>query len=460
MIQRDPSHLATLPEITRHLKETVVSAVVAEKALDLVLLFESAYISHTTTAEAVEVEVQPLRDGLPRAAVRADRLIVATGADTAPLAPLKFSTSTVHSLSPNMVLTPEWTLRMRFGPDADKPIFVLGSGKTSLDTIYCLTKAYPDVAHRIRCISGSGTWFMNRAIFFPSNPYEAWAPWSTAPSDILARAIELYDGTNANEVYRAMAEESNAYVSAIPNPQTHKAGLASVEEIEHVRGVLSPSEDKVFKAYLLDVTDDPDDLDMAVLTLRPCAAKSGPKSGAKRGSPSDSEGTGSASATQVIRAPRGSFVINCTGHLKPVPHSAVLSGHDRVLQPQSFCGFSGPSANYLTHLFYLGTLDPWLRSKPRWDGFTTKQRLAHDGFGIELMATVSLMGPVTLAKLPQEIRDVAMVPPTGGGPLKQLLAGRRFKQRFPELFARYCKHIAPGKWGDVQDTPPPLTPKL
>ena len=35
-IDREPAHLATLPEITRHLKETIVEAAVAESDIDLV----------------------------------------------------------------------------------------------------------------------------------------------------------------------------------------------------------------------------------------------------------------------------------------------------------------------------------------------------------------------------------------------------------------------------------------
>jgi hypothetical protein len=423
-----------LPEITRHLRETIVEAVVEEKDLDLVLLFQHEYTGHAASDTRVKIQATPLGDddagSLPRMTIVADRLIIANGVDTKPLEPLTFSAgaAAVHSMSPNQVLTPEWTVRMRFGPDADKPIFVLGSGKTALDAMYALTKRYPDLSHRVQCISGSGTWFMNRDVFFPTTPYQKYAPWTTDKTDLLAEMIERYDGDNARDVYRDMAAEFGAYISPIPNPQTHKAGLASIEEVEHVSRVLSPASEKVHKAYLIDVMEDgPTEV---VLKLRQC-------DGAK--------------TRTEIRVPRSSFIINCTGHLSACYQSPILSCNGKVLAPQSFCGFSGPSANYLTHHFYLGTLEPWWRKHPRWDKFSTKELLAEPGFGLELITTVAITGALVLNRLSPEARQLAERVDTTGwaGMIKLLVAGRRFKAKFPALYSRYCTVIAPHKWGDL-----------
>ena len=122
----------------------MVADVVAEKNLDLVELFEHEYTGHDAagpTDDPVVIRARPLAAaaGFGPAAIRvlATRLIVATGLDLAPLKPLRFTAppAVVHSLAPSEVLTPRCTYAMRFGPDAGKPIIVLGSGKTALDTM-------------------------------------------------------------------------------------------------------------------------------------------------------------------------------------------------------------------------------------------------------------------------------------------------------------------------------------
>eukprot|EP00038_Savillea_parva_P010451 m.190409 g.190409 ORF g.190409 m.190409 type:complete len:543 (-) comp18030_c0_seq1:84-1712(-) len=435
MIDRDPHHLATLPEITRHFKETIVGAAVSDKALDLVLLFEHEYEGHAADATCVTVRATPRHgssmDGPTR--VVADRLIVATGVNTAPLHPLTFTAGSVavHSMAPNDVLTSEWSLRMRFGPDRHKPIVVLGSGKTALDAIIALTSAFPDVTDRITCISGSGTWFLNRDRFFPNTPLGKYAPWTPTALDLFSRMIELYDGTNGNDVYRQMAKESGAFHSPWPDPQTHKGGLASEAEVEHVRRVLHPAATKIIKAHLVDVMEDgPQDV---LLQLRPCVGSS-------------------AATPTTLRLPRGSFIVNCTGHLRPAPVTPVLSGHGRVLTTQMFLGFSGPSANLLTHMFYADALESWWRDFPLFDAFSSRERLANPGFGLELLCTVVLAEIMAMARMPEHLRDVAAVPKGNSvGMIKNLLAVRRFRNKASMLFKRYRTYIAPRKWRDVTD---------
>ena len=58
----------------------------------------------------------------------------------------------VHSLAPVDIMTPEWTTKMHFAPDA--PIWVIGSGKTAIDVIKALARStIPNVASRIRCVN-------------------------------------------------------------------------------------------------------------------------------------------------------------------------------------------------------------------------------------------------------------------------------------------------------------------
>ena len=52
----------------------------------------------------------------------------------------------------------------------------------------------------------------------------------------------------------------------------------------------------------------------------------------------------------------GSWFINCTSHLRHVPHEPVLQDGGVVCAPQFAMGFSGTSAYYLTHLWYRDAL--------------------------------------------------------------------------------------------------------
>lgn len=60
------------------------------------------------------------------------------------------------------VLTAGWDAAMRHGTNKDKPIYVVGSGKTAMDVVYHLSRKVPETKHRIRCISGRGMWFLVR----------------------------------------------------------------------------------------------------------------------------------------------------------------------------------------------------------------------------------------------------------------------------------------------------------
>ena len=95
--------------------------------------------------------------------IRAKHYIDARGYNIQKKHALVFSTQQcLHSLTPAMVLTPEWNVRMQFGPGKNKPIYVIGSGKTAMEVVYRYTKRFPDSIGRFRCIAGRGTFFVNR----------------------------------------------------------------------------------------------------------------------------------------------------------------------------------------------------------------------------------------------------------------------------------------------------------
>jgi hypothetical protein len=106
-----------------------------------------------------------------------------------------------------------------------------------------------------------------------------------------------------------------------------------------VRQALSPVSHKIFKAHLVGVEDDPADEDVALLQLRSVV-------------------DGTISQHPV---PRGAVLVNCTESLGTAAQNKfepIISGGGLVLAPQTACGFTGPSATFLTHAWFLDKLEP------------------------------------------------------------------------------------------------------
>jgi len=135
-------HLATKSEILTHF-EDIVSKNVEEKNLELVTLFGYEYKKHEVVDGAVELTAYCLKDCFsetrlpPPAAVRvrADKMIKAMGFDIEIKRPLSFTSQRVVSVCPADVLKPAWNTYMR-SRGRDKPIVLIGSGKTAMDCIY------------------------------------------------------------------------------------------------------------------------------------------------------------------------------------------------------------------------------------------------------------------------------------------------------------------------------------
>ena len=103
--------------------------------------------------------------------------------------------TTVH------VLTPACNALMQFSKDRDKPIFVIGSGKTAMDTMNALdSELGASVAGRIRCVTGHGAWFMMRDPP-PDRPEEP---------DPFARWFD-YDGSNGAAINKMLGEQGQLH---------------------------------------------------------------------------------------------------------------------------------------------------------------------------------------------------------------------------------------------------------
>ena len=80
---------------------------------------------------------------------------------------------------------------------SDTPVWIIGGGKTAMDTAHALITEYP--GREVNLVAGSGTYFMNRdRFYFQPGPGDGGA---ARPSAVLALEVtRRFDGTNETDV--------------------------------------------------------------------------------------------------------------------------------------------------------------------------------------------------------------------------------------------------------------------
>ncbi|OBH51906.1 FAD-dependent oxidoreductase [Mycobacterium sp. E2479] len=250
-------------------------------------------------------------------AVEAKRLIKAYGLGITPNEPLDISSTRIHSVSPDYC-----DVRAGDISESDAPVWIIGGGKTAMDTAHVLITAYP--GREVNLVAGRGTFFSNRDSLFPCGTGRWWK--GTPPAAVATRLSRRYDGTNESDVqgwYRG----------------THGTFLTPQAD-NFVLGVLSEAENRTISAGLNDVVmdyfaDAVDHNDTTELVFR-------------------------SGSTKTIQP--GSWVVNCTGYVKfPVetayepyvsPGGAIVSINvqSAVLHLPAFMGY------FLGHLLLLDKL--------------------------------------------------------------------------------------------------------
>eukprot|EP00943_MAST-04B_sp_MAST-4B-sp1_P009631 g9631.t1 len=294
------TYLADKREVLRHL-EDIVYKCVEEKKLDLVVFFnylqygeiEVLQTVDTMGKKQVKLKARQLINGkhnyiedLPQfLEIHADRVIKGTGFNIIPNEPLNSiltplsskGNNNIQSISPSDVLTPEWNVKMRFKANGANvipaPIYVIGSGKTAMDVIYHLSKKLKGMKDRIRCISGRGTWF-------------SWV-------------------------------KKGFLHTPIPGAASFALGICSTEEINYIKKVLQPSNEKIIRAHLLGLVDNVKtkrtQLKLQTIETKEIFYK-------------DLESD--------------SIIVNCTSHIpNNLKHEPILSHEGMVCSPQYICGF-------------------------------------------------------------------------------------------------------------------------
>lgn len=308
-------YLATGAEVETHLTRCYEAT---RDKLDLVELF-----GHTVTAcdefvtengAAARVECHPNNASGQTRVIEAKRVIRATGFDVHVAEPLAFTSEKVVSTTPER-------LSGAVGFDSDTPVFVVGGGKTGMDTAYNLLTRGPGRA--VTLINGKGSVFAKREKYFP----RAGRRWmsGTLIADLFREQAMLFNGTNEDACFYHLRR--NSTVSVGGNNENFFYGILSSEE----RDVIASGLDGIVKDYLADVVDGPDGPEMVF------------RNGVRR------------------PVPEGSAFVNCTGHLLRHSHAyepyISAGGAVVAITPRSMVHFlSTVSAYFLTHLFFRGKL--------------------------------------------------------------------------------------------------------
>lgn len=308
-----PSHLATRSQVVDHL-EHCLDVARQQVRVDEQLGWEC--VRHHEDADSVEVTLRKCCDGRQQT-IRTKRLIKALGHQVPKTVPLRFSSRSVRSVTPETLDLADPAL-----VSGQRPVWLIGAGKTAMDTAHLLITESPRAA--VHVAAGPGVFFARREDFFPVG-LRRW--WSGTRINALVRDVaNRFDGHNEADVRRWLRDAHgispvdgagdffNAYLSAAESAVI-RAGLRSVEG-----------------DYLVDVVDEGAD---AVLLFR---------SGRRR------------------RVPGGTWVVNCTGSLlrDRHPYEPFVSEGGRVASLQmrsSTTGiYSAFAGYYLPHLMFRGEL--------------------------------------------------------------------------------------------------------
>ena len=242
--------------------------------------------------------------------IEAKRLIKAYGMRIVPNDPLTVSSARVRSVSPDFC-------DVRGGDIADSaaPVWIVGGGKTAMDTAHALVTEYP--GREINLVAGAGTFFGSREKFFPTG-LRRWYG-----GDLLSswgrEVARRFDGTNEQAVWDWHRATYGTWLTS--STGNYLLGVLSETETETIAAGL----DDVVMDHFVDVVDRAGATEMVL------------RSG----------------ATKTVQP--GSWIVNCTGYLthrrhpyEPYlsPGGRVLSIHTRsaTLHLSSYMGY------FMTHL--------------------------------------------------------------------------------------------------------------
>jgi len=310
------NYLARRDEVRSHLAHCL-RKLREDLTLDLRLGHVARDLREVRSGESWQAELELQPKGTKRGqTIRARRVIDAAGFNYAAPEPIRFSSANVTSITPA-------DLQFTLAQSPGAPAYVVGGGKTGMDTILAIQDQDPRRA--ITLINGSGTYFLSRDMVFPTGLRRWYA--GMPPALVYHDCAMRFDGHNEEEVRAHFI--AHYATNSDPRSQNYVWGLLSEAENQRIEAGVQT---KVWD-YLEDVSDTPDGPQMRL------------RSGA------------------VHAVAPGSIFVACTGSLlrrnveaewKPClsPNDAILSitTRDAMHVLTSYSGF------LLSHLLFSGKL--------------------------------------------------------------------------------------------------------
>lgn len=306
-IGKPPQHLASKTEVLGHLRHCVDEA---SKAVRLTELLGHEFLTADEHEDGVTVTCRASEGGTVQ--IVADRVINAVGLSIEANEPLPLSSGRVRSVSPE-------TCDLRGGPIAedDAPVWVIGSGKTGMDALHTLVSHHP--GRRVNLVAGTGTFFVDRDLFYPTGLSRWWR--GRRPNGFLIELADRFDGTNEADVWAWARDNYGTW--ATPTAEHCFIGIMSSSETEKIRDGLG----EVVMDHLVDAVDVEDAVRLELRT----------------GGHVDIE--------------PGSWIVNCTSHFdfsarEAEPPYVSASGRVVNIGVTGMFGFTSFAGYFLTHLLF------------------------------------------------------------------------------------------------------------
>lgn len=311
-LDRDRSYLATKDEVLDHFEYCLDEI---RRRVRVEERFGWSFLSDTPGTPG-GVRVTCRSDIGEERVIETPRLIKAYGFGITPNEPLAISSTGVRSVSPDYC-------DMRSGEiaDSDAPVWIIGSGKTAMDTAHTLITRYP--GREVNMVAGSGTYFTNRDKFFPTGARRWWG--GTLVSVLGAEFGRRFDGSNEAEVARWY--RSTHGTCPAPYADNFMLGVLSEAENHTVAAGLN----EVVMDHFVDVVDRDDAAELVLAN----------------------------GGTRPIQP--GSWLVNCTGYLAvdETPYEPYTSADGSVLSINTRSAtthLSSYAGYFLTHLMFLDKL--------------------------------------------------------------------------------------------------------
>lgn len=233
------AHLANREEVLAHLARCFEEL---SRRVDLHFASGYEYEGHSEDAArgVVEVRCAPRAPGEPPLRIVAKRFVDARGFGITPKQALPLSSRAVKSVSPDFLSEDASELSPR-----DAPIYVVGGGKTGMDTAHTLIQRFP--GRPLHLLIGAGTIFTEREKAYPTGLSRYFG--GTLGTDLFLELSKRFDGHNEDAVTDYFRE--------------HHGVALSQKCRHHMFGVLSRSENdtiargakEVLLDHLVDVVD-------------------------------------------------------------------------------------------------------------------------------------------------------------------------------------------------------------